>query len=54
MPALLTIEGVDAASADIVHSDRDTVDRITDELAVQILKTNVAFVAGALGKALPD
>ncbi len=46
--AVLTIEGADDANHNI-HSGNDTVDHIDFELGLQILRMNVAFLAGALG-----
>jgi hypothetical protein len=48
--AVLTIEGTDDANHDI-HSPRDTLDRINFDLALEILRMNTAFVAGALSAA---
>jgi hypothetical protein len=45
--AVLTIEGRDDANHD-VHSPRDTLDRINSDLALEILRMNTAFLAGAL------
>jgi len=50
VPAVLTIEGTDDANHDI-HSPRDTLDRINFDLALEILRMNTAFVAGALNAA---
>jgi hypothetical protein len=47
---VLTIEGTDDANHDI-HSPRDTLDRINFDLALEILRMNTAFVAGALNAA---
>ncbi len=49
IPAVLTIEGADASNTDI-HTARDTVDKIDFELAVEILKMNVAFTAAESGR----
>lgn len=50
IPAVLTIEGADNTN-DNVHSANDTIDKIDYEIALQILRTNVAFVAGEIGSA---
>ena len=47
VPAVLTIEGADGSN-DNVHTDADTFDKIDVELALQILRTNVAYLADAL------
>jgi hypothetical protein len=44
IPAVLTIEGADDAN-DKIHSSDDTIDRINYELALEILRMNIAFVA---------
>jgi hypothetical protein len=49
LPAVLTIEGTDQANTNI-HSARDTLDHVDDGLAIEILRMNTAFVAGAIGK----
>lgn len=49
LAAVLTIEGADHTNGNI-HSDRDTLDHIDDELALEILRMNTAFVASALGR----
>lgn len=49
IPAVLTIEGADGSNTDI-HTARDTMDKIDFELAVEILRMNVAFTALGLGK----
>lgn len=48
IPAVLTIEGADSAN-DRVHTERDTVDHLDIDLAVDILRMNTAFVEQALG-----
>lgn len=54
IPAVLTIEGADSAN-DRVHTDQDLARFVDDELAVQILRMNVALVAELLGRATdPD
>jgi Peptidase family M28 len=50
LPAVLTIEGADNTN-DNIHSSRDTIDRINYDLALEILRMNVAFVASEAGKA---
>ena len=52
IPAVLTIEGADNANGNI-HSSKDTIDRINYELALEILRMNVAFVASAVGNKQP-
>jgi Zn-dependent M28 family amino/carboxypeptidase len=49
MPAVLTIEGTDDANQHI-HSANDTLAHINFELALEVLRMNVAFVAQAIGK----
>jgi len=49
IPAVLTIEGADGAN-DRVHTDQDLAKYVDDELAGQILRMNVAFLAGRLGR----
>lgn len=44
IPAVLTIEGADGAN-DNIHSSSDTINRINYDLALEILRMNVAFVA---------
>jgi hypothetical protein len=44
VPAVLTIEGADSANHNI-HSANDTLDKIDSEMALEILRMNVAFVA---------
>jgi Zn-dependent M28 family amino/carboxypeptidase len=48
IPAVLTIEGADNTN-DNIHSSTDTIDRINYDLALEILRMNVAFVANAVG-----
>jgi Zn-dependent M28 family amino/carboxypeptidase len=43
IPAVLTIEGADSANVNI-HSAKDTLDKIDSELALEILRMNLAFV----------
>jgi Zn-dependent M28 family amino/carboxypeptidase len=47
IPAVLTIEGADNANA-AIHSERDTLDRINYDFALDILRMNTAFVTTAL------
>jgi Peptidase family M28 len=49
IPAVLTIEGADNTN-DNIHSAKDTLDRIDYQIAQEILRMNVAFVAAELGK----
>jgi Peptidase family M28 len=44
IPAVLTIEGTDGANKRI-HTENDTIDHINYELALEILRMNIAFVA---------
>lgn len=44
IPAVLTIEGADGAN-DNIHSSSDTIEHINYELALEILRMNIAFVA---------
>lgn len=44
IPAVLTIEGADSANHS-EHTSDDTLDRINYELALEILRMNVAFIA---------
>ncbi len=48
IPAVLTIEGSDNANGDI-HSARDTVEKINYDLALEILRMNVGFIASEIG-----
>lgn len=48
IPAVLTIEGADNANPNI-HSANDTLDKIDLEIALEILRMNVAFVAEQIG-----
>jgi hypothetical protein len=50
IPAVLTIEGTDNANDDI-HSARDTVEKINYDLALEILRMNIGFIAGEIGHA---
>jgi hypothetical protein len=51
IPAVLTIEGADGTNAR-VHTEQDTLPPLDLELAMDILRMNVAFVAETLGR--PD
>lgn len=48
MPAVLTIEGADRGNGN-VHSAEDTLDHIDYDLALEIVRMNVAACAAALG-----
>ena len=48
IPAVLTIEGTDSANQH-VHTANDTMQFIDTDLAVEILRMNVAFVAATVG-----
>jgi Zn-dependent M28 family amino/carboxypeptidase len=50
IPAVLTIEGADRANEHI-HTDGDTLAHIDCDLAMQILRMNVAATASALADA---
>jgi Zn-dependent M28 family amino/carboxypeptidase len=52
IPAVLTIEGADSTNGNI-HSIGDTLEHINYDLALEVLRMNVAFLAGQLGQALP-
>ena len=47
IPAVLTIEGADSANS-AVHSDRDVLDTVDPELALEILRMNLAALVGWL------
>jgi FMN phosphatase YigB (HAD superfamily) len=49
IPAVLTIEGTDSAN-DRVHTDRDTLETLNINLAMEILRMNVMFVTQALDR----
>ena len=49
VPAVLTIEADDSANTD-VHSARDTLATLDPELPLEILRMNVATVAGELDR----
>lgn len=44
IPAVLTIKATDELSQDFIHSSRDTLDRVDDELASAILQMNTAWI----------
>lgn len=44
IPAVLTIEATDEQSQDFIHSSRDTLDRVDDQLASAILRMNTAWI----------
>jgi len=48
LPAVLTIEGADQANEN-EHSGRDRIDTISFDLALEVLRMNVAFIAAELG-----
>ena len=48
IPAVLTIEGADSTNGN-VHSDADTIEHVTYDFALEILRMNVAFVASEVG-----
>ncbi len=48
VPAVLTIEGADSTNHR-VHSALDTLEHLDEKLALEILRMNVAFVAGTVG-----
>jgi Zn-dependent M28 family amino/carboxypeptidase len=50
LPAVLTIEGADNTNS-TVHSSNDTIDRIDYDLALEILRMNVAFTGSEVGNA---
>ena len=50
--AVLTIEGADSTNGNI-HSINDTIEHINYDLAVEVLRMNVAFLANAIGQAMP-
>ena len=49
IPAVLTIEAADEQSEDFVHSSRDTLDRVDDQLASAILRMNTAWIIDTVG-----
>ncbi|TYC58605.1 Zn-dependent exopeptidase M28 [Rhodobacterales bacterium] len=48
IPAVLTIEGADSAN-EAIHTANDTLDRVSPEFALQILRMNAGFVASLAG-----
>jgi hypothetical protein len=52
IPAVLTIEGADNTNSHI-HSITDTLEHISYDLALEILRMNVAFAANEIGQASP-
>jgi hypothetical protein len=50
IPSVLAIEGADSSN-NRVHSARDTLDHVDVQLAVEILRMNVGFIAEAIGVA---
>jgi hypothetical protein len=52
VPAVLTIEGADSANGN-VHSVNDTIEHLNYDLALEVLRMNVAFLAGEVGQAPP-
>ena len=50
IPAVLTIEGADGAN-DRIHTAGDTLEHIDHDLALEILRMNVAYLVQALGQA---
>jgi hypothetical protein len=52
LPAVLTIEGVDSTNSHI-HSIHDTLEHISYDLALEILRMNIAFAANEIGQASP-
>jgi hypothetical protein len=52
IPAVLTIEGADSTNGN-VHSMKDTIEHINYDLALEVLRMNVAFLAGETGQAPP-
>jgi Peptidase family M28 len=52
IPAVLTIEGADSTNSNI-HSMKDTLEHINYDLALEVLRMNVAFLASEIGQAPP-
>jgi len=50
IPAVLTIEGADGAN-DRIHTAGDTLEHVDHDLALEILRMNVAYLVQALGPA---
>ena len=49
LPAVLTIEGADQANEN-EHTERDVIGTISYDIALEILRMNVAFVAAQIGR----
>jgi hypothetical protein len=49
IPAVLTIEGSDNTNGD-VHSSKDTIDKISYDFAIEILRMNIAFLGSEIGE----
>lgn len=49
IPAVLTIEGADNTNGNI-HSSRDRIEHINYDFALEILRMNIAFIAGEIGR----
>ena len=52
IPAVLAIEGADSTNGN-VHSMKDTIEHINYDLALEVLRMNVAFLAGEIGQTPP-
>jgi Zn-dependent M28 family amino/carboxypeptidase len=52
IPAVLLIEGNDSSN-NVVHTSRDTMDRIDSNLMADIVRMPLAFVADAAGVSAP-
>lgn len=50
IPAVLTIEGTDSAN-ERIHTERDTIDHVDPEFAMDIIRMNAGFVAEIIGAA---
>jgi Zn-dependent M28 family amino/carboxypeptidase len=48
IPAVLTIEGADSTNGNI-HSANDTPEKLDYDFGLEILRTNIAFIADELG-----
>jgi Zn-dependent M28 family amino/carboxypeptidase len=48
IPAVLTIEGADSTNGNI-HSANDTLEKLDYDFGLEILRTNIAFIADELG-----
>ncbi len=53
IPAVLTIEGVDSANT-AIHSERDVLATVTPELALEILRMDLAALVGWLEPSSPE